>query len=367
MSEDYYNILNVSRSATPEEIKKAYRKLAIKWHPDKNKDNPDAEEKFKKISEAYDVLSNESKKQQYDQFGHDAFTQQGQGGHPGGAGFHHQGFDPFDMFDSFFDQRRGGRTNHGGSSHFYTSDNQSRQNFTGSNLAHEVELTLKDIIKDKTLNISFTRNGLCEPCEGTGETANSSLKPCTQCGGHGSVYRQMGPMQIQQTCPTCGGSGHILNNPCNPCKGSGVKQERVKTSIKIPKGCPDGTKLRVTDMGNYGGRQGSFGDLFVIVHIKKDEYFERDGNDLICHEHIPFYDMIIGTNITIDSLYGGVNLKIPQNTQPDSVLRIKDYGLPNMRSENAKGDLYVIVKPEFPKTLSVEEKSILELYKKTKK
>jgi molecular chaperone DnaJ len=363
MEQDYYNILNVTKSASPEEIKKSYRKLAIKWHPDKNKDNPSAEDKFKEISAAYDVLSDQNKKAQYDQFGHSAFTQQNSGGRPGG-GFHNQGHDPFDMFDSFFNQRRGGGA---GSSHTYTSNSaSSSQNFKGSNLLYEVEITLYDIIKDKSMNISFNRNGMCKSCQGSGETSKSSLKGCSQCGGHGVIFRQMGMMQVQQTCPTCGGSGSILQNPCNPCQGSGTTQERIKTNIKIPKGCPDGTRLRVSEMGNFGGRRGTYGDLFVMIHVKHDEIFERDGNDLVCQHSIEFQDMILGTDKKIDSLYGKVNLKIPKNCQPDSVLRIKDYGLPNMRSDTSKGDMFVVIKPKFPDNISVEQKSILELYKKSK-
>ena len=361
MEQDYYNILNVTKSASPEEIKKSYRKLAIKWHPDKNQGDPSAEEQFKKISEAYGVLSDQNKKAQYDQFGHAAFKQQGGSG--GSGGFHH---DPFDMFNSFFGG--GARPNPNGFNDFFTSDSGRKSNSgPGGNLKVDIEVTLKDIIHDKKHTLSYTRNGLCKSCSGSGETKNSSLKMCPTCGGQGSVFRRMGPMQMEQTCPTCAGPGTILQNPCNPCQGSGVVNEKINTTIKIPKGCHTGVKLRISEMGNYGGRNSSgFGDLFAVIYVKKDNYFDRDGSDLFCQEEVQFYDMITGAQRTVKSLYGKVNLKIPTCTQPDAVLRIPNYGLPNMRSETSKGDMFVLIKPMFPRSLNTEQKSILELYKKSK-
>lgn len=362
MSEDFYNILNVSKNASAEEIKKAYRKLAIKWHPDKNKDDPSAEEQFKKISEAYDVLSDETKRSQYDQFGHAAFNQNGMGS--GRSNFHN---DPFDMFNSFFGG--GARPNPGNFDNFFTSENTRRNRNTGpgSNLKVDIEVKLKDIIVEQSHKISYTRNGMCKSCSGTGETKDSSLKICSQCGGQGSVFRRMGPMQMEQTCPTCAGEGQILANPCQPCQGSGTIPEKMNTVIKIPKGCHTGVKLRISEMGNYGGRNSAgFGDLYAVIYVQKDEYFERDGNDLYCEESVNFYDMITGTQKTINSLYGKVNVKIPQCTQPDAILRVIDHGLPNMRSDSSKGDMFVVVKPKFPKTLNTEQKSILDLYRKTK-
>ena len=174
----------------------------------------------------------------------------------------------------------------------------------------------------------------------------------------------MGPMQMESPCPTCNGSGNILKNPCNVCHGSGAKEEKVNTTIKIPKGCFTGVKLRMAEMGNYGGRNGNFGDLFVIIHVRKDPYFERDGNDLYCEESIDFCDMILGANRKLNSLYGKVNFKIPPGLQPGSTLRIPNYGMPVMRSETAKGDLFVSIQPKFPTKLNAEQKSILELFRK---
>ena len=355
MEEDYYNILSVSKTASQEEIKKAYRKLAIKWHPDKNKGDSAAEEKFKQISEAYDVLSNEEKRSQYDQFGHSAFKQQSSGGR--------SGHDPFDIFNSFFGA--GARVNPGGGFNgFFTSDNRKRnQKTTGSDLKIDIEVKLNELINESYRTIKFTRNGKCSSCNGTGETSSSSYKQCGTCRGQGVVYRRMGPMQMEQICPTCDGSGSELHGGCTSCSGHGVITETIETRIKIPKGCHSGVKLRVSQHGNYS-KGGGFGDLYAVIYVKKDEYFERDGDHLICEEQINFYDMVLGSQKTINSLYGKVSLKIPQGTQPDSVLRMPKYGLPNMRN-NDKGDLYVMVKPKFPKKITVEQKSILELYKKT--
>lgn len=354
MSEDYYNILSVSKTATQDEIKKAYRKLAIKWHPDKNKGDAGAEEQFKKISEAYDILSDSTKRAKYDQFGHAAF-QQGGGG---GGGFHS---DPFDMFNSFFGGGGGGNFDS-----FFTSDNRKKRRQTqGSDLKIDIEVKLSEIIDDVHRTIKFNRNGKCGSCNGTGETSSSTYKSCKQCGGRGAVYRRMGPMQMEQVCPVCEGSGSELHGGCVQCSGKGVQGESVETRIKIPKGCHSGVKLRVSNYGNYA-RGGEFGDLYAVIYVKKDEYFDRDGDHLVCEEHIDFYDMILGHTKTINSLYGKVNLKIPAGTQPESVLRINNYGLPNLRNGNTKGDMYVMIKPKFPKNISVEQKSILDLYRKTK-
>jgi molecular chaperone DnaJ len=351
MEQDYYNILNVTESASADEIKKSYRKLAIKWHPDKNQGNPEAEEQFKKISEAYDVLSDENKKAQYDQFGHAAFKQQGQGG-----GRHH---DPFDMFNSFFG---GGGGNFDS---FFTSDNRKkRQPTQGSDLKIDIEVKLSEIINESHRTIKYTRNGKCNSCNGTGETSTSTYKQCKTCNGHGIIYRRMGPMQMEQTCPSCEGTGQELHDGCVKCQGQGVITEKIETRIKIPKGCHTGVKLRVSKHGNYI-KGGGFGDLYAVIYVKKDEYFERDGDHLICEEHIDFYDMILGENKVIKSLYGKVNLKIPTGTQPDSILRVIGHGLPRMRSTESKGDLYVIIKPIFPRKISNENRSILELYKKS--
>lgn len=357
MSEDYYNILNVSKSASADEIKKAYRKLAIKWHPDKNKGDASAEEQFKKISEAYDVLSDDNKRSQYDQFGHAAF-QQGAGG---GGGFQ-GGRDPFDMFNSFF---QGGGPNPGGFNGFFTRENGRRtaRKVVGTNLKLDVEVKLKDIIREKSINLSYTRNDKCNTCSGTGQTNNSTHAQCGYCGGRGVVYRNMGIMQLEQECGHCSGSGTIIKNPCGTCRGTGIIMRKAHASVKIPIGSHSGIKLRVSEMGNYD--KAGYGDLYVFVHVLNDELYDRDGDDLIRKLNISFCDLILGTERKVESLYGDVKVKIPQMSKPEQILKVKEFGIPNM-STHRKGDMFLILNPEFPDKISEEQKSILELYKKSK-
>ena len=345
---DYYKILNIPNSATPDEIKKAYRKLAIKWHPDKNKGNKVAEEKFKEISEAYDVLSNSDKRKQYDMFGTSDFADTNSA----------SGFNPFDMFNSFF----------GGGVDFestFTHDNRrNNKQKTGSDLKIRFECKLEDIIKDINKTVSFNRNGECKSCTGTGRTKKSSVVNCPSCGGTGILYRRMGPMQIREVCVSCGGSGSFIKNPCNTCNGSGISSESVSTKIKIPKGSYSGLILRIPDMGNFvhGGR---YGDLFVEIRVRPDQRYERDGNNVFVNEGIPFYDIILGKTLTIKSLYGSVNIEIPKTAKPNTTLKVKNHGLPDLKQSEKIGDMYVRIFPEFPNKLSDEQESILELYKKT--
>lgn len=360
MKDDYYKLLNLSRSASADEIKKAYRKLAIKWHPDKNKDNAAAEDQFKKISEAYEVLSDENKKAQYDQFGHSAF-QQG----PGSGGFGGHGQDPFDMFNSFFRGGRNSRNNQDQAFNgFFTKENgrRSSRNVVGSNLKLDVEVNLKDIIREKSINLSYTRNDRCNECGGTGQTTNSSHATCDQCGGRGVIYRNMGIMQIEQECGYCSGSGTIIKNPCNSCRGSGITSRKAHTKLKIPIGSHSGIKLRVSGMGNFD--KAGYGDLYVFIFVKNHELYDRDGDDLICKLDVNFYDMLLGTEMEIESLYGQVKVKVPRLSKPEQVLKVKEFGVPNM-STHRKGDMFLILNPFFPEKISEEQKSILELYKKS--
>ena len=352
MSEDYYNLLNVSKSATSEELKKAYRKLAIKWHPDKNKGDQAAEETFKKISEAYDVLSDDTKRSQYDQFGHSAFSQNRQGPPPG--------HDPFDIFNSFFG---GARVNQGPGGFFTREGNGRNSKVRGSDLKMEVELKLKDIIREKSIKISYNRNNQCKRCKGSGQTDGSSVTKCGVCGGRGAVYRNMGVMQIEQPCNRCKATGSIIRNPCGTCGGDGIVNEKVNTNVKIPVGSHAGTRLRVSGMGNYD--KGGFGDLYVFILIRNDEVYDRDTDDVIRKLSIPFEDMLLGSELQVDSLYGNVKVRIPKLSQPENVLRIKEHGIPNMNTHK-KGDMYLVLHPEFPTKLSDSQISVLELYKKTK-
>lgn len=354
MKEDYYNLLGVNKTASADELKKAYRKLAIKWHPDKNKNDKNAEETFKQISEAYEVLSDKTKRAQYDQFGHSAFEQAGSGG----GGYHSN---PFDIFNSFFGSGGGNAT----FSDMFQGGTRRRHGDTGSSLRLDLEVTLKDIIRGITKEVTYSKDEHCKSCRGTGKTSNTQTVTCDYCVGQGVVYRQMGIMQVQQPCGVCGGTGQQITNPCSKCNGQGIRNSRSNVKIKVPRGAQTGTKLRISGGGNEC-RGGSAGDLYAIIHVKKDNYFNREGDDLICEEQLNFYDMILGTKVMISSLHGKVSITIPSNTQPDAVLKIANHGVPNLRTDHL-GDLYVIVKVDLPKSISSVQHELLELYKKTSK
>jgi molecular chaperone DnaJ len=350
MEDDYYKILNVSADASPDEIKKAYRKLAIKWHPDKNKGDTDAEEHFKKISQAYDILSDVNKRNQYDMFGSTTESNTS----------HASGFNPFDMFDSFFGN---------GDSNFESIfKHDSKRNNTpnsGSNLKIKIEVNIDEIIKDVNKTISFNRSGKCNPCNGSGKTKNSSFIRCSDCGGSGVFYRRMGPMQLREMCMTCGGHGQLTKNPCGTCSGLGISQESITTKIKIPRGCYSGITLKIPDMGNYspGGR---YGYLYVEIYVKSNTRYDREGNDLYVTEYIPFYDAMLGTSHKVNSLYGVINVSIPPMSKLNTMLKVKRHGLPDMKNNEHLGDMYVRVLPSFPDKLTKEQSAILELFKKTK-
>jgi molecular chaperone DnaJ len=350
MKDDYYDLLGVSKSATTEELKKAYRKLAIKWHPDKNQGDAAAESKFKEISEAYEILSDENKRAKYDQFGHAAFTSQGASG-----GFHS---DPFDMFNSFF----GGG---GGSfSSFFGGQAPGQQTKRSASLQVAIEIPLKDLVSDTEKEIKYNKYIHCKPCNGSGETPHTKTAVCPQCNGKGAVFRQMGPMQIQQQCGHCSGTGQTITNPCKSCEGQGIQKQRVNIKIKIPKGSQTGTKLKIAN-GGHAIKGGVSGDLYVMIHVSDDPKFSRQGDDIFSEETINFIDMILGGKKTINSIRGKVNITIPPLTQTDSILNVKNQGLPNLRTDYV-GDMYVTLRTELPKKLTQEQKSILELYKKTR-
>tara|TARA_A100001037_G_scaffold160116_1_gene144300 strand:+ start:28389 stop:29444 length:1056 start_codon:yes stop_codon:yes gene_type:complete len=351
MKDDYYDLLGVAKSATQEELKKAYRKLAIKWHPDKNKDNPDAEEKFKKISEAYEILSDEDKRSKYDQFGHSAFS-----GNSGGHGGFHS--NPFDIFNSFFGGSAGGTF-----SSFFGND-QGQQTKKSASLQVAIEVPLKNLVNETERELKYNKHIHCKSCNGSGETSQTTTSVCPQCNGKGAVFRQMGIMQVQQQCPKCSGTGQTITNPCQPCKGRGVVQDRINIKIKIPKGAHTGTRLKIANAGN-AIKGGVSGDLYVTIHVIDDPKFSRQGDDIFSEEFVDFIDMILGTKKTIQSIRGNVNITIPSLTQSDAILNVKSQGLPNLRT-NHIGDMYVTLRTKIPKTLSHEQKSILELYKKSK-
>jgi molecular chaperone DnaJ len=352
---DYYDILGVTKKATPEEIKKAYRSLAMKYHPDRNQGDKTAEAKFKEASEAYQVLSDPKKKSSYDQFGHSAF----EGGTGGPGGFDFGGFESgafSDIFDDFFGDFMG--SGRGGS-----RSKKSRSN-RGSDLKINLEITLEEAYLGKKQTINLSSNEKCEKCSGGGAEPGSKPKKCSTCNGHGKVRTQQGFFTLQQTCPDCGGDGEMLSNPCKDCGGSGIIKTKKNLSIQIPKGVDDGTQIRLSGKGDAGYRGGTDGDLYVVITVQKHKIFQRSEENLYYKLPISMTDAALGTEIEVPTIDGGkAKVKIPGGTQNGKQLRLKEKGMPNLRSENI-GDLYLEINVIVPENLSKDQKKILEEFKR---
>ena len=349
---DYYEVLGVSKDASADEIKKAYRKMAIKYHPDRNHDNKeDAEAHMKEINEAYDVLKDPQKKAQYDQFGHDAFSNGaggagagGFGGFSGGFG----GFGGFDIFDTFFGG--GGRSRRPGPE-------------KGADLRIDVELTFEEAAfgVEKELTIPRTEN--CTECNGTGAAKGTSPEECPQCHGTGQVQSYVntpfGRMVNATTCDRCSGTGKIVKTPCKACGGKGQKKVSKKIKVKIPAGIDEGQRIRVSGGGQAGKRGGSYGDLYVYIYIKRHDFFTRDGFDVICEVPITFVQAALGDTIEVPTIHGKVEMKIGAGTQSGTVMRLKGKGIPMLRYEG-NGDQHVRIKVLTPQKLSDKQKKLLE-------
>lgn len=357
---DYYEILGVSRSATDEEIKKAYRKLAMKYHPDRNQGDKAAEEKFKEINEAYEVLSDPEKRRMYDQFGNSAFSQ---------AGFNPGDFRTNFDFNDIFDSGTFGDAFEDIFSTFFgtrTSSRKSRnrtQVFKGSDIRADITLNLTEILTDKTIKIKVRRNEVCETCHGTGSRGGASPSTCPQCGGSGMVRTTQGFFTISTNCPRCHGTGTIISDPCYTCKGNGVHEKEVQINIKIPAGVEDGMRLRISGEGDVGKFNGPRGDLYVVVHIKNDTNFERRGKDLYAQYKISFPKAVFGGQIEVDTLEGKKKVSIPAGVQPGYQIRLKNEGLPDIHSK-IRGDLYYEIVINVPKNVYGREREILREYAK---
>jgi len=352
---DYYDILGVTKKATPVEIKKAYRSLAMKYHPDRNQGDKTAEAKFKEASEAYQVLSDPKKKSSYDQFGHSAF----EGGTGGPGGFDFGGFESgafSDIFDDFFGDFMG--SGRGGS-----RSKKSRSN-RGSDLKINLEITLEEAYLGKKQTINLSSNEKCEKCSGGGAEPGSKPKKCSTCNGHGKVRTQQGFFTLQQTCPDCGGDGEMLSNPCKDCGGSGIIKTKKNLSIQIPKGVDDGTQIRLSGKGDAGYRGGADGDLYAVITVQKHKIFQRSEENLYYKLPISMTDAALGTEIEVPTIDGGkAKVKIPAGTQNGKQLRLKEKGMPNLRSDNV-GDLYLEVNVIVPENLSKDQKKLLEEFKR---
>ncbi len=350
---DYYEVLGVNKSASPEELKSAYRKLAVKYHPDKNPDDKGAEEKFKEASEAYGILSDKSKKENYDNFGHAAFENGGggQGGFGGFGGF--SGADFSDIFEDFFSDFGGGRR----------SSRGRNSNNRGSDLRYDLSITLEEAFAGKKQNIQFSTSEKCSTCKGNGSRPGSSPDRCTYCGGNGRVRSNQGFFTVQQTCPQCAGSGEEITNPCSVCNGQGNTQTSKKISVTIPKGVDDGTRIRLAGKGEAGSRGGTSGDLYLFINVKSHELFKRSDVNLFFEFPISIADAALGTTIEIPTIDGKkAKIKIPDGTQDGKQFRLRGKGMPSMRRGDF-GDLYVQIKTEVPVYLNKEQKSLLEKFR----
>jgi len=349
---DYYELLGVDRSVSAEDLKRSYRKLAVKFHPDKNPGDHSAEEKFKEIGEAYEVLSDSNKRAAYDRYGHAAF----QGGMGGPAGGFH---DPFEVFREVFGGGGGG----GIFDHFFGGgggpDPSGRQR--GSDLRYDLQITLEEAARGCEKEIEIRKLDACEPCSGSGAQKGSKAVVCPTCRGRGQVVVSRGFFQVAQTCPACHGTGRIIEKPCHSCQGEGRVEKTSRVKIKIPAGIDSESRLRSTGGGEAGLRGGPSGDLYVVVHIKEHEVFTRNGMDLNCEVPIPFTTAALGGEIRVPTLDGAVSLKIPAGTQSGSTFRIRGLGMPALQGL-AKGDILTYVQVEVPTRLDSEQREVLQKF-----
>lgn len=358
---DYYDILGIDKSASEADIKKAYRKLALKYHPDKNKNNPEAEEKFKEASEAYEVLSDDKKKQIYDQYGHAGVDQQfGKGGFQW-SDFTHAG-DFNDIFGDFGGIFEGLFGNQGFGFGGGRRQSKRRRAQRGADLKISISLSLKEIATGVTKKIKVNRKVKCEQCDGTG-SKDGKISTCPKCKGSGKVRQVkqsfLGQMSTITTCPTCRGKGKIIENKCSFCNGEGRTSKVNTVQVEIPAGVADGQYLKLNGQGNIGPRNGPAGAILVYIKEKENDTFERKGQDLICSYPIAVSTAVLGGQIQVPTLDKSVKMTIPASTQPGKVFRIKGHGLPHLNSSR-KGDLYVKANVVIPKHLSKEEKKLYE-------
>jgi len=353
---DYYEVLGAIKSASPEEIKKAYRKLALKYHPDRNKGDKGAEAKFKEAGEAYHVLSNKERRTNYDQFGHAAF--EGAGGRGDFSNFDFSnifsdifGSDPFDdFFEGFGGTRRRGR--------------RRSSDFRGADLRYDLSISLEDSYNGKKQEINFSSSDKCQTCNGYGAEPGSKPISCSACGGHGQVRSSQGFFTIQQTCSECAGSGEQISNPCRECRGVGKRQTRKKIVANIPKGVDDGTRIRLSDKGEAGIKGSGNGDLYIFVSIKPHNIFKRSDENLFFEFPISLADAALGATVEVPTIDGGkAKVKIPAGTQNGRQFRLREKGMPMIRSKNY-GDLYIQAVTEVPVSLTKEQKKLLEQFKK---
>lgn len=341
---DYYEVLSVTKTASEGEIKKAYRKLAMRYHPDRNPDNHEAEDMFKEASEAYEILSDAQKRQAYDQFGH-----AGVDGSAGHGGFGGGGFADFgDIFGDIF----GGAFGGGG---------RSRGPQPGNDLQYELEVSLEDAVTGTSVDIRIPTKEVCDACDGSGAEPDSDVQTCPTCHGSGQVRMQQGFFEVSRTCPTCHGSGSIIKNPCKECRGEGFKHSHKTLSVKIPAGVDNGDRIRLQGEGEAGETGAPHGDLYVRIRVKEHKIFQRDGNTLFCEMPLSFSTAALGGAIDVPTLNGKASLKIPAGTQSGQRFKLSGKGVKSVRSSMV-GDMVVQVQLETPVKLTHAQKDLLKAF-----
>jgi len=345
--QDLYELLGVDRKASPDDLKKAYRKLAMQHHPDRNPGEKEAEVKFKEVNEAYQCLSDKEKRAAYDRFGHAAFEQGGGG--PGGFGADGFASSMSDIFDDLFGGFGGGGGGRG------RGNGRER----GADLRYNMEINLEDAFGGKTATIKVPTSIACEACAGSGAKAGSKPKTCTTCAGHGRVRAQQGFFAIERTCPTCAGRGQVIDNPCAACSGAGRVTRERNLSVNIPAGVEDGTRIRLSGEGEAGMRGGPSGDLYIFLSIKPHPFFQRDGADLFCQVPISMVKATLGGEVTVRTLDGSESVvKIPEGTQSGRQFKLRGKGMPVLRSREV-GDLHIQARVETPQSLTKRQRELL--------
>lgn len=345
---DYYQVLGVAKGASADEIKKSYRKLAMKYHPDRNPGDKEAESKFREATEAYEILKDDQKKAAYDQYGHNAFSQGGTGG---ASGF--EGFDFNDIFSNFSDIFGGGDFGGGRSGRRSAAQR-------GSDVRYNLEISLKEAFLGTDEKVSFSILAKCSDCKGSGSKDGSEGATCSDCGGSGKIRAQQGFFIVEKTCGTCRGTGSVIKDPCKKCNGEGRANKKKTLSVKIPAGVEEGSRIRISGEGEAGQRGGPDGDLYVFISIRKDDLFIRKGDDIHFEVPIKFTTAALGGHIEIPTIDGTkTKLKIPDGTQSGSSFRLKSKGMTVMNSGGRRGDMYVKVNIETPINLSLEERDLI--------
>lgn len=361
MSKDFYSVLGVEKSADEKEIKKAYRRLANKYHPDKNPDDPSAEEKFKEATMAYEVLSDSQKRAAYDRMGHSTFEQaMNNGGFNGGAGGFGGG-DYGDIFGDIFNMFGGGRS--GGFSEFFGGGN-SRRASRGGDLLQRISLTLEEAVKGCKKEITYYSLVTCQTCHGKGAKSDADIVTCTTCGGHGQVHMGSGFLVVQQTCPHCKGTGKQIKNPCVDCHGQGKQQKSQTLDVSIPAGVDNGDRVRLVGKGNAGDAGAPDGDLYVEIQVKPHDIFVRDGVNLHLDVPIDIAAAALGDEVEVPTLDGRLKIKIAAGTQSGKLLRVRGKGVTTVRADMV-GDLICRILVQTPTNLNDEQKALLEQFAKT--